>query len=95
MAPGSPSAERGRRQGDVDPCQQPCQLMAKPGSEADVFISLGCSPWDTENVITDGQPFISSQIPAAGGQGRQPACSLCAGSSGTEAMFHSGVRDAG
>lgn len=58
----------------------PCPLPAEPGSAADVFISLGCSPWDTENVITEAQAFISSQIPAAGGRGRTAACSVRGGS---------------
>lgn len=34
-----------------------------------MFISLGCTQLDTEDVITKDQTFISSQIPTEGGEG--------------------------
>lgn len=60
-------------------CPWPSQAMARPGSEAALFIPLGCSQPDSENVITKDQTSVASQIPPEGGGGG-PACFLlCVG----------------
>lgn len=53
-------------------------VYGKASSEAAVFISLGCSQPDSENVITKDQTSIASQIPAEGGEGRAGLFFCCA-----------------
>lgn len=55
-------------------CQRPRQSTAKPGSEADVFISLGCARLDTENVITQRSNLHLQPHSCRGRGGRTAAC---------------------
>lgn len=55
-------------------CQRPRQSTAKPGSEADVFISLGCARLDTENVITQRSNLHLQPNSCRGSGGRSAAC---------------------